>query len=294
MRKGIFFLTMLAMWVADVTQAADIVVTSPDGSLKMTMQTEGRLTYSLSMGDVQLIAPSPMGFELKDEAPMADGFELVGPTVVKAGSDHWRPVVKNRHEEVSLAWNETTLCLVERGGDGRRMDVEVRVYDGGAAFRYTLYGAPRIGDRKITRELTSFNIAPTSSAWAAIYNPDYTSSQESHFWKTSATELSKERVMGLPFLVEIDKSHYVAITEACINDFASFYIGRNEDTDDGYIHLSTRLSPLPGEPADGVKTCFDEQTTSPWRLVLANDNPGRFIESEIIQGHILDWLWVRI
>ena len=279
-------------------RAADVTVTSPDGTLILTLKTDEGLSYSLTSHGTQLIAPSPMGFELKGERPMTGDFTLVRPADVRLCSDHWRPVVRNRHAEVSLSWNEATLQLVERQGDRRRMDIEVRVFDGGAAFRYTLYGAPRIGDRQITRELTGFNVPESASAWAAIYNPDYTSSQENSFWKTAATELSTERVMGLPFLVELDTEHYVAITEACIDDFTSCYIGRSEGVHDGLVSLSTRLSPLPGEPVDGVKVRFDEQTTSPWRVILVADHPGRFIESEIIQGlnppcAIADPSWIK-
>ena len=283
---------------SSVVRAADVIVTSPDGALVLTIQTEKGLSYHLSSHGTQLIASSPMGFELKDEFPMTGDFTLVRPVDVQLCCDHWHPVVRNRHAEVSLTWNEATLQLVETSGDRRRMDIEVRVFDGGAAFRYTLYGAPKIGERQITRELTCFNVPESASAWAAIYNPDYTSSQENSFWKTAATELSTERVMGLPFLVELDTEHYIAITEACIDDFTSCYIGRSEGVHDGLVSLSTRLSPLPGEPVEGVKVRFDEQTTSPWRVLLVADHPGRFIESEIIHGlnppcAIADPSWIK-
>ena len=296
MKPLLFCLSLFAVSLS--LTAADVSVSSPDGNLVLTIQTDDALTYTLTSGGTQLVAPSPMGYEFKGEKPLSGPFTLVGPARIKTATDHWHPVVKNRHEDVFLAWNETTLQLIEAGGDRRRMDIEVRVFNGGTAFRYTLYGAARIGNRQIIRELTGFRIPSTASAWAAIYNPDYTSSQEDSFWKTAATALSTERVMGLPFLVEIDDTHYMAITEACINDFASCYIGRSEGTDEKLVSLSTRLSPLPGEPADGVKVRFDEQTTSPWRVMLVADNPGRFIESEIIQGlnppcAIADPSWIK-
>lgn len=296
MKPLLFCLSLFAATLS--LTAADVTVSSPDGNLVLTIQTDGALTYTLASGDTQLVAPSPMGYEFKGEKPLSGPFTLVSPARVKTATDHWRPVVKNRHDDIFLAWNEATLQLIESEGDRRRMDVEVRVFNGGAAFRYTLYGAARVGDRKITRELTGFRIPSTASAWAAIYNPDYTSSQEDSFWKISATALSTERVMGLPFLIEFDDTHYMAITEACIDVFASCYIGRSEGSDEGLVSLSTRLSPLPGEPADGVKVRFDEQTTSPWRVMLVADHPGRFIESEIIQGlnppcAIADPSWIK-
>ena len=264
--------------------ANDVIVPSPDGHLVLTLRTDGALTYSLTSDGQQLIAPSAMGFEFKDERPMTVGFSLISPARIESRSDHWQPVVRNRHSEINLHWNEATLRLQESDGDRRRMDIEIRVFDEGTAFRYTLYGAARLGDRRITRELTGYRIPESSSAWAAIYNPDYTSSQEDTFRKTAATELSTERVMGIPFLVELAPTHYIAITEACIDGFTSCYIGRDEEIDNGLVNLTTRLSPLPFEPMKGVKVRFDEQVTTPWRVILAAPHPGRFIESEIIQG----------
>lgn len=65
-----------------------------------------------------------------------------------------------------------------------------------------------------------------------------------------------DTVAGLPFLVEIDKQNYVAITEAYIDDYPGFYIGVADSKVEGRQMLTTKLSPLPGENEDGVKAAF--------------------------------------
>ena len=65
--------------------------------------------------------------------------------------------------------------------------------------------------------------------------------------KTTLNYLPADTVAGLPFLVEVDKQNYVAITEACIDDYPGFYIGKGNSAQEGNQVLATRLSPWPGE-----------------------------------------------
>ena len=242
------------------------------------------LTYSISYRGNTLIDDSPLGFEFKGEDTMQGGFEVTCQPQTAPKEEAWTPVVRNKHKEVHLKWNEMTLCLKEKEGDGRRMDFIVRVYADGVAFRYQLYGSSHIGNRKITKELTGFSLPANATGWAAIYEPKYTSSQETEFVPTPLKALPDDNVAGLPFLVEIDKQSYVAITEAHIDNYPGFYVGKSTKGNDGQQMLTTMLSPLPGEDEDGVKALFPEKLSTPWRVVMVADNPGKFIESELIAG----------
>ena len=61
-------------------------------------------------------------------------------------------------------------------------------------------------------------------------------------------------------------------------------MGATEQATNGHKMLTTKLSPLPGEEEEGVKARFFEQMQTPWRVIMVSDNPGKFIESEIIHG----------
>ena len=67
--------------------------------------------------------------------------------------------------------------------------------------------------------------------------------QESEFVKTTLNYLPADTVAGLPFLVEVDKQNYVAITEACIDDYPGFYIGKGNSAQDwlpDFLHCPER------------------------------------------------------
>lgn len=47
---------------------------SPDGHIALTISNQEQLTYSVQLDGKTLIAPSPMGFQLKDEKEMKGNF----------------------------------------------------------------------------------------------------------------------------------------------------------------------------------------------------------------------------
>ena len=295
MRKITLFFSLL---LATGMSAQHLQVSSPDGRIQMEVRNEETLSYSVVYKGKVLVADSPLGFEFKNEKPMQGNFALLNAPQAEAKSESWTPVVKNKHAEAQLRWNEMTFNLEEKEGSRRRMDFVVRVYDEGVAFRYQLYGGRKIGNRQITKELTGFSLPANATGWAAKYKRNYTSSQESEFVKTTLNHLPADTVAGLPFLVEVDKQNYVAITEACIDDYPGFYIGKGNSTQEGNQVLATRLSPLPGEKEEGVKARFFEKMATPWRVILVGNHPGKFIETELIHGlnppcAIEDTSWIK-
>ena len=291
-------LLLLCLSETLTVSAQKFEVNSPDGKIQMEITNEELLSYSLTYQGKTLIDDSALGFEFSGEEPMKGGFELIAEPQTVVKEEGWTPVVRNKHKEVNLKWNEITLNLKEKEGDNRRMDFIVRVYDNGVAFRYQLYGGRRVGNRKITKELTGFSLPKDATGWAAIYSPKYTSSQETEFVPTKLEALPADEVAGLPFLVEIDKENYLAITEAHIENYPGFYIGKSETAAEGREMLTTKLSPLPGEQEDGVKALFSESISTPWRVVMVGNHPGKFIEAELVAGlnppcAIEDTSWIK-
>lgn len=267
-------------FLAQILPAETVTVTSPDSRIKVTVCTDGALSYSLDFRGRTLISPSPMGFEFKGESAMAGGFKLSAPCEVRLCTDEWDPVVRNKHAHVSMQYNEAVLQLREEEGEGRNMDLTLRVYDDGAAFRYTLYGSDWPGDRKITRELTEYRVPAGSSAWIGHNEGNsFTGSQESMFEKIPVAEMTPDEVDLLPLLVEVDADNWLALSDACADNFPGWFAAGKDGS------IISRLAPLPSaEDEGGVAARFCEELDTPWRVVMVADNPGRFIESEMIRS----------
>jgi alpha-glucosidase len=289
MKKTILLLFILAGAIAN---AQTIELKSPDNKIIVTVNNSEKLTYSVSYNGRIIINPSQLGFEFKDEPALTGNF-LVTDQSVSSFNETWIPVVKSKHAEIINNYNELILALIEKSDPMRKMEFSVRAYNDGAAFRYKLSRSARVGDRQITKELSTFSIPGDPKAWIVEYG-GYSSSNESEFFMHPLSYVNDKTIAGMPFLMEYGNNTWVAITEAKIDNYAAFYIGTSGISN----QLTTKLVPVPGEPETGVKVRFADEVYSPWRVLMIGETPGALIESEIIQNlndpcMIKDPSWIK-
>jgi alpha-glucosidase len=284
MNLKFYYTLSAALSLAVPSFAQTFKLVSPDKKNVVEINNDTKLQYSVSSNGLTIVHPSSLGFEFKDEPALGGGMSITNH-VEHTIAQTWEPVVKSKHKIIADSYNELVLSLVEKSGQMRRMDVCFRAYNDGVAFRYQLFGADKIGDRQIVRELTSYNLPATAKTWVADYG-SYTSSQETEFPPQALNHITEKTIAGLPLLIELDQHHYAAITEANIDNYPGFYIGslKTDTNATGKVDLVTRLSPLPGEGENGVKARFTNNQFSPWRVVMLADAPGKLIESELIQN----------
>jgi len=284
---------LLFLFTSDLAlNAQTINLKSPDNKITFTIDNGERLTYSVTFLNRNIISTSPLGFELKEEPVMTGNF-VIPDQSTNTFKETWKPVVKSKHAEVLNNYNELLLTLKEKSGPMRQMEIQVRAYNDGVAFRCKLMRAAKAGDRQIVKELTTFNIPGDPKAWIVEYG-GYASSNEAEFKEHPVSYLTEKSVAGMPFLMDYGNNCWVAITEAKIDNYPAFYIGTNGTTN----QLITKLVPLPGEPENGVKVRFYDEVFTPWRVLMIGESPGTLIESEIIQNlndpcAIKDPSWIK-
>jgi alpha-glucosidase len=275
MKKSII---ILAIFLGVLANAQTVTVKSPDNKIEIIIINNDKLIYSVSYNGRSIMNSSQLGFEFKDELPMTGNFTIADQSV-KNFSETWIPVVKSKHSKIVNNYNEAQIILKEKSGPMRQMELFVRAYNDGAAFRYKLLRSARVGDRQITKELTTFNIPGDPKAWIVEYG-GYSSSNEAEFFEHPLSYLNEKSVAGMPMLMEYGNNCWVAITEAKIENYAAFYIGTNGTSN----QLTTKLVPVPGEPETGIKVRFADEVYTPWRVLMIGETPGTLIESEIIQN----------
>jgi len=264
------------------SQAETIILKSPSGNINIEIEYSSKLSYEVSMNGKSIITKSLMGFKFKNEPDMGGNLELIDQKQ-EEHNENWTPVIKSKHAIIKDHYKSLRLYFIEKSGLRRKMNLEFRAYDDGVAFRYQLFSGGKIGDRNITKELTDYNFEGNPKAWVADYKT-YTSSQETEFLPKQISAIKRETKAGLPFLIEIDNEHYAAITEAKIDNYPGFYIGSDVDSAANNVTLTTKLSPLPFEPEDGIKARFSDPIYTPWRVIMLGRSAGSLIESEIIQN----------
>jgi alpha-glucosidase len=295
--------TLLLVAVASGARAhadSTIALRSPDGRVGVTVRVGKALTYAITFAGRPVVLPSPIELALDDPRAGAPplGRELRVINQSRRTIDETWTAVHGKRRQVRDHANEIRLELGDKSARGRRLDLIVRAYDEGAAFRYGLPVQPGLQTFLLRGERTQLRFAGDHTVWAANYR-SFVSSQESEFRRTSIDQLAPTAVIGLPLLVRVEERAraplWLAVTESDLVDWAGMYL-RGAGPDAPPHTLETVLSPLPDRPELAV--VGTERRLSPWRVFLVGDRPGALIEADLVRNlatpsQIADTSWIK-
>jgi alpha-glucosidase len=262
-----------------------VSVSSPDGTIEMTIRGNGPLTCSVSVDGKPVLAPSRLGLKFQDGVTLGADARLVKVERDQADATWENPLGKRR--TVRDRHNELRAFFVEQSG--RPFEIVVRAFDDGIGYRYVLPAAPSAAtqDFVLEEELTQFSFGEDYPCHAGENentgkkgNPmGYVGSQESEYKPMRLSDLPAEQVRMLPLLVKTPAA-WVLLTESDLYDWAGLWVNRAVASGDtAGVTLAARLSPRP----DGqglVKSAFPRR--SPWRTLVIARQPGRLVESDLV------------
>lgn len=253
-----------------------VIPVSPDGSILVTPGTGGgqAFTYTVSKNGKTLIGESAIMLKFRDQDNF--GGEVDMELVSESATDEtWKPLW-GKTSQSRNHYNEYIYRLSERGEGARYLEWIIRVFDDGIAFRYRFPEDSGFGAFRLTEESTSFNMDPSYRTWAVNHHTYY-SSQEHTYDERTIGEIGPEELIGCPLLVEAGEKGWLLITEADLTDWAGLYFRAPGMIPGGIV---SSLASLRRDPAIKVEGKVPAQ--SPWRVIMVGDDPGTFIESNMI------------
>jgi len=276
--KTITHLAIAALALAAAgAQAADAVITSPDGRVALRIADDGS-QFSISRRGEAVIAPSPLGLDLDGQALGA----LTLESRQDVAEDRVIPLVATKAATARDHYRGATLTFREAGA-GRRVFIDARAYDDGVAFRYRLEDT---GPVKLQGERTAFVPAGDPSC---LVTPA-AGSHEQAFERLRVSQLKPGVAYDVPVVCATPsgRTHY-AITQAHLQGYTGASLRREGDA------LQLHLSGVPGRPGPAFVSAVG--LTTAWRAVMLADRAGDLITSQLIgnlnpppQG---DFSWVR-
>lgn len=234
------------------------VATSPDGRIKVSVQTEGgQLSYSISQDSESLIVPSKLGFELMGGNILGDNTEILS-------------VTHSSHKETwETVWGESRLIEDNHNSmivHTAHLDVEFRVFNDGVGFRYIF--PDDLGEFRIREELTEYKFARADHKiwWMPRSEPYY----EAYGKHTAFDEID---CAYTPVTITGADGRFYSIHEAALLDFAKVnLVGSDAST------LKTSLTKW----SDGTGVYVTDTRTTPWRTIIITDRAGGLIESHLM------------
>ena len=273
----------VALLVFDSTSASETKPQTPAAA------AQNGLRYAVEFHGKRLIAESELALELVGQAALGPG--MVKTTAQNAIVDQTYTIPVGKTSSVRDHYNAVSVQFADPSG--RTLTIEMRAYDDGVAFRYAVPDQPTLKQVRIARELTQFVFPEDTISWPLILE-GYQSSWEDEYQQRQIGGLHRDWLIGLPLLTEEPGKGWLAITEADIDNYAGMYL--RKDSGFGAFGLRADLSPRVDEPGVAVETTTP--FTSPWRVLMVGDEPGRLIESNIVlnlnpPSKIADTSWIR-
>lgn len=264
------------------------VVSSPDGKLKFVLNvTPDAVSYDVSYKKQILVDNSLLGFNF-DSGDF--GRNLQTGKVQRRKIDETYPLVVGKASIVRNHCNEILVPLQEKSAPKRLINLVVRAFNDGIAFRYEFPEQNEWNSYIIYDEKTQFNLSGNPTA-LLMYLPGYVNSHEGVYTRVKYDRIAKKRLIEMPVTLEFDNNVFLSITEAAIRDYAGMYLVKEKDK------LLGKLSPRLGQEKIKVEIGeFPHRT--PWRVISVADRVGGLLESNILTSlnepcKIEDTSWIK-
>jgi len=261
--------------LASAAHADPVELTSPDGRLAIRVETvDGKPTLSVLREGRAVIAPSGIGLTLENRVTVG-GDETFSASAPRTGIDDY--ALLGRESHVRSAWREVTLSSAA-SADRPAMDLVLRAYDDGVAFRYRV-PASADAPMSVVAENTQFAFPADYSCWGVNLGR-FNSSHEGEFDPIAASRIREYNAYDAPLVCETSAGGPAfAIAEADLKNYPGLYLSGRGDGGPG---VQTKLAPRPDAPTVIATARVGQDLLTPWRVVMVGDHAGDLIESTLV------------
>lgn len=255
--------------------AQTLTVTSPDGRNVVSFEKPGaELTYTVRRDGQALILPSRAGLQLdnriwemalgkrdlKQPALWMDLLQVDSVSQQASVDTLWHPLYGER-STVRDAYNAATLHLSRHDKSQYRLDIQVRAYNEGVAFRYFFPEHPDAIFHKVTDDLTEYALPSGTRAW-------------SQQWAQAKHDVgpidSIRHPVERPLTMLTPQGQWLALADADVDDWClTKFVADNNRT--------ATLRSVMYSPVDLVT-----YAASPWKVIITADNPGGLLNNNDI------------
>ena len=165
---------------------------SPDKNFKLEFAVNalGEPVYSLAYKEKPVIQASKLGFELKNQGSLRNGFSIKN-TKIASVDDSWKPVW-GEVKEIRNTYNELLVELEQKTED-RTMKIRFRLFNDGLGFRYEFDKQPKLNYFRIVDECTQFALTGDHKTF---WIPGAYDTNEYYYSTTKLSEVDGSTVDG--------------------------------------------------------------------------------------------------
>ena len=300
MKKSIFaFFSLLAICTTSIAQQ----IKSPEGNfiMEFSLLKDGTPTYSLKYKNKEVIKPSKLGLELKnDKKSLLNDFVVVD-SKTSTFDETWQPVW-GEVNKIRNHYNELAVTLNQKETD-RKIIIRFRLFADGLGFRYEFPAQKNLTYFIVKEEKTQFAMTGDHTAFwiPGDYDTqeyDYTESklseirglsEKAYTANVSQKSFSTTGVQTSLMMKSAD-GLYINLHEAALINYSCMHL----NLDDKNMIFESWLTP----DANGDKGNLQAPNTSPWRTIIVSDDAREILASKMTlnlndPSKIEDTSWIK-
>lgn len=286
--KKLLILCAVLFCFMHVSAQQNLSISSPDGKLKFSLKvTPENISYEVNYKKQPLVENSSLGFNF-DSGEF--GSNLKVGKVRRKSIDETYELVVGKVSTARNHCNEMVVPLQEKVSPGRLINLVVRAFNDGIAFRYEFPEQEGWNSYVMYDEKTQFRLSGNPMA-LLMYLPGYINTHEGVYTHTGYDKIAKKRLIEMPVTLEFENGVFMSITEAAIRDYAGMYLVKEKDA------FAGKLSPRLGQ--EKIKVEINEfPHRTPWRVISVSDRIGGLLETNILTSlnepcKIEDTSWIK-
>ena len=262
MLKNLLFLCFSFLLIQAVSsQPRKFEISSPDSRLVMQLmfnedETNNSLTYRVHYDGKEVVLESALGIE-SGNADWRKGM-IFGEVKQSSRDSEWQPVYGER-KTVRDHYNESTFSFIKKNNPRKKLQLIVRAYDSGLAFRYLLAEHPDGGEYlHFTNEHTQFVMPEGTKGY-------FCPRAQSEYKLLPIDEFPGETER--PLTMVLNNGLYASLAEAEMVNFSRMRFEKDA------AKPNALTCALYG-PVDEI-TPF----ATPWRVIMVAEKPGKLLEN---------------
>lgn len=276
---------------------------SPNSELTMTfsLENDGTPTYEMSYKNKDVIKPSHLGLELKDdEKSLLNDFAIL-KTENSTFDDTWTPVW-GEEKEIRNHYNELAVSL-KQNKTNRIVIIRFRLFNEGLGFRYEFPQQENLVYFVIKEERSQFAMTGDHTAFwiPGDYDSqeyDYTESKLSEirekFDKSVTDNASQEQFsktgVQTALMMKTTDGLYINLHEAALINYSCMHLNLDEES----MIFESWLTP----DVNGDKGYMQAPSNTPWRTIMVSDDARDILTSKMTLNlndpcKIEDTSWIK-
>lgn len=277
-------------------------LTSPDGRIAVTVNTDGKVTYSVAYAGKEILAPSEIAMRLSDGTVFGNG----KVKTVVSGKHHvdGNPTVSYKKATVDDHYNFLTLNY-------KNYQIEFRAYDKGIAYHFK--STAKKGDFRVESERAEFNFPEDWMAWVPYvktgfdtFEQQFRNSFENYYQHINLSAWNPKRLAFLPLVVDVPEGVKVCIMESGLYSYPGMYLNGDKRLKGVFAPYPAtieqgghnNLQGIVGTREDFIAKAAAGQSF-PWRIIAIVPEARQLTDLDLVwqlstpPAKDSDWSWVR-